>query len=151
MSLPSPAILSSQHCGCDYCRGKLCIQLLTSLRQVGARRKVVQGLCSLHEGEMLPTAFGSAESSCVHRNQDGPWAALGRGWQLFVKGLDKCAAWQRARALRKTVWMRASQPAESAWCSRPRGPKKAWLMSCSLDKAVAARPSCRLALVLQGR
>ena len=30
---------------------------------------------------------------------------------------DRCAAWHRARALRNTVWMRVSHPADSEWCS----------------------------------
>ena len=33
---------------------------------------------------------------------------------------DRCAAWHRARALRNTVWMRVSHPADSARCSTDR-------------------------------
>ena len=82
---------------------------------------------------MAAQSLRSADkSSCVFTI----WLCETQVGYLFVEGLE-IRQWHRARALRKTVWMRVSHPADSEWCSTDTSgasSKKAWLRSCSSDR-----------------
>ena len=104
--------------------GRSCKRLRTSfLMCVSSYKASSTDHCCPRRSDMAAQSLRSADKSSwvftVRRPRLGSGCVRHRSAIFLSKALrfDRCAAWHRARALRNTVWMRVSHPADSEWCS----------------------------------
>ena len=100
--------------------GRSCRRLCTSfLTRVSSYKASSRDHCCPRRSDMAAQSLRSADKSSwvftVRRPRLGSGCVRHRSAIFLSKALrfDRCAAWHRARALRNTVWMRVSHPADS--------------------------------------